>query len=54
MLSDHGILAAHDIHSLEYPSVNKDWNEFKRENNFIFKEIVCKKILLCLRCRFSI
>ena len=43
MLSDHGILAAHDIHSLEYPGVNKAWNEFKLQNNFTFKEIVCKK-----------
>lgn len=43
MLSEHGILAAHDIHSLEYPGVNKAWKEFKRQNNFIFKEIVCKK-----------
>ena len=43
MLSDHGILTAHDIHSLEYPGVNKAWNEFKLQNNFTFKEIVCKK-----------
>jgi len=43
MLSDHGILAVHDIHSLEYLGVNKAWNEFKRQNSFIFKEIVCKK-----------
>ena len=43
MLSDHGILAAHDIHSLEYPGVNKAWNEFKLQNNFMFKEIVNKK-----------
>jgi hypothetical protein len=43
MLSDDGILAAHDIHSLEYPGVNKAWSEFKRQNNFVFKEIVCKK-----------
>ena len=43
MLSDYGVLVAHDIHSLEYPGVNKAWNEFKRENNFIFKEFVCRK-----------
>lgn len=43
MLSEHGILAAHDIHSLEHLGVNKAWKEFKRQNNFIFKEIVCKK-----------
>ncbi|NWK02381.1 class I SAM-dependent methyltransferase [Marine Group I thaumarchaeote] len=43
MLSDHGILAVHDIHSLEYPGVNKAWNEFKLQNNFMFKEIVNKK-----------
>lgn len=43
MLSDYGILAAHDIHSLEYQGINKAWNEFKRQSNFIFKEIVCKK-----------
>jgi len=43
MLSDHGILTAHDIHSLEYPGVNKAWNEFKLQNNFMFKEIVNKK-----------
>ena len=43
MLSDHGILTAHDFHSLEYPGVNKAWNEFKLQNNFTFKEIVCKK-----------
>jgi len=43
MLSVHGILAAHDIHSLEYPGVNKAWNEFKHQNNFIFKEIVYNK-----------
>ena len=43
MLSDDGILVAHDIHSLEYPGVNKAWNEFKLQNNFMFKEIVNKK-----------
>lgn len=43
MLSDDGVLAAHDIHSSEYGGVNKAWNEFKRQNNFIFKEIVCKR-----------
>jgi len=43
MLSDHGILVVHDIHSLEYPGVNKAWNEFKLQNNFMFKEIVNKK-----------
>jgi len=43
MLSDHGILAVHDIHSLEYPGVNRAWNEFKLQNNFMFKEIVNKK-----------
>jgi hypothetical protein len=43
MLSDYGILAAHDIHSLEYLGVNKAWNEFKRQNNFIFREFVHKK-----------
>lgn len=43
MLSDNGVLAAHDIHSREYVGVNKAWNEFKRQNNFIFKEIVCKR-----------
>lgn len=43
MLSDHGILAVHDIHSLEYSGVNKAWNEFKLQNNFMFKEIVNKK-----------
>ena len=43
MLSDYGVLVTHDIHSLEYSGVNKAWNEFKRENNFIFKEFVCKK-----------
>ena len=43
MLSDHGILAVHDIRSLEYPGVNKAWNEFKLQNNFMFKEIVNKK-----------
>ena len=43
MLSDHGILAVHDIHSLEYPGVSKAWNEFKLQNNFMFKEIVNKK-----------
>ena len=43
MLSDHGILAVHDIHSLEYPGVNRAWNEFKLQNNFMFKEIVNKR-----------
>jgi len=43
MLSDDGILLAHDIHSPEYPGVNKAWNEFKRQNNFSFKEFVNKK-----------
>ena len=43
MLSDQGVLVAHDIHSREYPGVNKAWNEFKKENNFTYKEIVSKK-----------
>lgn len=43
MLSSHGILVAHDIHSLEHPGVNKAWNEFKHRTDFIFREIVCKK-----------
>ena len=43
MLSDHGILAVHDIHNREYPGVNKAWKEFKLKNNLIFKEIVHKK-----------
>ena len=43
LLSNDGILVAHDIHSLEYPGVNKAWNEFKKINNFSFKEISFKK-----------
>ena len=43
MLSDDGILMAHDIHSLEFPGINKAWNEFKRQNNFSYKEFVNKK-----------
>ena len=43
MLSDDGILVAHDIHSLEFPGVNKAWSEFKRQNNFSYKEFVNKK-----------
>ena len=43
MLSSHGILAAHDIHSKEYSGVNKAWNEFKRQKNFAYKEIVNKE-----------
>ncbi len=43
MLSDYGILAVHDIHSLEYPGVNKAWNEFKCNTAYTFKEIVYKK-----------
>ena len=43
MLSDYGILVAHDIHSLEFPGVNKAWSEFKRQNNFSYKEFVNKK-----------
>jgi len=34
---------AHDIHSLEFPGVNKAWSEFKRQNNFRYKEFVNKK-----------
>ena len=43
MLSDDGILVVHDIHSLEFPGINKAWNEFKRQNNFSYKEFVNKK-----------
>ena len=43
MLSDDGILVAHDIHSLEFPGVNKAWSEFKRQNNFRYKEFVNRK-----------
>ena len=43
MLSDNGILVAHDIHSLEFPGVNKAWSEFKRQNNFSYKEFVNRK-----------
>ena len=43
MLSDDGILVAHDIHSLEFPGINKAWNEFKRQNNFSYKEFVNRK-----------
>ena len=43
MLSDYGILVAHDIHSLEFPGVNKAWSEFKRQNNFRYKEFVNRK-----------
>ena len=43
MLSNHGILAVHDIHNREYSGVNKAWKEFKLKNNFSFKEIVHKK-----------
>ena len=43
MLSDDGILVAHDIHSLEFPGVNKAWSEFKRQNNFSYKEFVNRK-----------
>ena len=42
MLSDDGILIAHDIHSLEYTDVNKAWNEFRRKNDFTCKEFVCR------------
>ena len=43
LLSDHGILIAHDIHNNEYSGVHKAWTEFKNDSNFSFKEIVCKK-----------
>jgi len=43
MLSDFGVLAVHDIHSNEYPGVNKAWKEFKEKRNFEFKEISHKK-----------
>ena len=43
MLSDDGILIAHDIYSLEFLGVNKAWSEFKRQNNFSFKEFVNRK-----------
>ncbi len=43
MLSDSGILVVHDIHGLEYTGVNKAWNEFRRKNNFTYKEFVCRK-----------
>ena len=43
MLSDDGILIAHDIHSLEYTGVKKAWNEFRRKNDFTCKEFVCRK-----------
>lgn len=43
MLSDDGILVVHDIHSLEFPGVNKAWSEFKRQNNFSYKEFVNRK-----------
>ena len=43
MLSDGGILIVHDIHSHEYLGINKAWNEFKRQNNFRFKEFVNRK-----------
>jgi len=43
MLSDSGILVVHDIHGLEHTGVNKAWNEFRRKNNFTYKEFVCRK-----------
>ena len=54
MLSDQGVLVAHDIHSLEYPGVNKAWNEFKAKNNFTYKEIVYKKYYYSAFCCASI
>ena len=43
MLSDDGVLAVHDIHSLEYTGINKAWNEFRREDDFTCKEFVSRK-----------
>ena len=36
-------LIVHDIHSLEYTDVNKAWNEFRCENDFTYKEFVCRE-----------
>ena len=37
LLSNNGILVAHDIHSIEHPGVNKAWNKFKKrkEKKFV-------------------
>ena len=43
MLSDDGVLAVHDIHSLEYTGINKAWNEFRRGDDFTCKEFVSRK-----------
>lgn len=43
LLSKHGIMVAHDIHSNQHLGVNKAWNEFKNQKIFKTKEIVNKK-----------
>ena len=42
MLSDGGIMMVHDIYRDEYTGVNKAWNEFRRKNDFTYKEFVCR------------
>jgi len=46
MLSNKGVLMAHDIKSSEHPGVSKAWNEFKKKKNFKYKELICKDYLI--------
>ncbi|MDC0142460.1 class I SAM-dependent methyltransferase [Candidatus Nitrosopelagicus sp.] len=48
MLSDKGIIFAHDIQNEDYTGVNKAWKEFKKKNNFLYKEFSCKKYFFSL------
>ena len=52
LLSKNGILITHDIRRPIYSGVEKAWDEFKHNKNFLFKEIVCKKYFFV--CGFGI
>ena len=54
MLSDDGVLAVHDIHSLEYTGINKAWNEFRRGDDFTCKEFVSRKYFFVCGCGIAI
>ena len=52
LINSKGVILMHDICNKEYPGVGKAWNKLKKNKNFSFKEIVCKKYYF--NCGFGV
>ena len=52
LINSKGVILMHDICNKEYPGVGKAWNKLKKDKNFSFKEIVCKKYYF--NCGFGV